>query len=87
MELIVAVVHNDKHIQVGFDVSLAPSARAVEDDAKNPIAEASPQAIKILAQRRPFTRMKLRQFFYFHDALRSCAGTPAIIKPICSTLA
>lgn len=63
----IAIVYHHQHIQIGLVVPRPSRARAVEDNAKHAVGEARPQAVKILAERRPLLWLELSQFFNFHD--------------------
>lgn len=40
MELVIAVLHDDEHIQIGLGIAFTPRARAIQDHATHAIAEA-----------------------------------------------
>ena len=42
VKLIIAVIHDDEHVQIGLAIPLAPCARTIKDDAEHAIAEARP---------------------------------------------
>jgi len=84
---IIAVVHNDEHVQIGLGIPLTPRARTVKDDAEHAIAEARPQAVEILVKRCPLLRLELSQSFDFHDNPQSVSNEfPEFLQFPCEEL-